>query len=431
VAALAIPYLFLLSASGLLGPDEPRYAAIGHEMARSGDWITPRLWGAAWFEKPPLLYWLVASFDKLGFAPDLAARLPVTLLGLGLLLVLPNLESAMILGTAIGWLALSQVGITDVPLSFCFFLYLHFTVKGQPWRAGIAMGAAMLAKGLVPVALALPVAWLYRRHWQSAVAALLIALPWYALCYAANGQAFVDEFLIRHHISRFFTPELQHVQPFWFYVPVLLGLLLPWAPALRHLRWQEELKAYLYTVAWGFLFLSASRNKLPAYVLPLLPPLAVLLAPAIRRWHYGFAAALYVALPAVTPWLPVAIDKGLSKADLTTTAWAWLAAMPLAFGLAWRWGVPALILTVVLSVLTLKASLYPVLAAKVSARESKLTCLPPGASRGLRYGLSYYRNREIDYCLEPEEDVAPLQGPDKAPRDQEVKRGDEDNPVKR
>ena len=64
----------------LLGPDEPRYAAIGREMARSGDWITPRLWGEAWFEKPALLYWMTATAFRAGLGEDLAPRLPVAIL---------------------------------------------------------------------------------------------------------------------------------------------------------------------------------------------------------------------------------------------------------------------------------------------------------------------------------------------------------------
>ena len=65
VAGVGAVYLHGLGDVGLLGPDEPRYAAIGRAMASSGDWVTPRLWGEAWFEKPPLLYWLTA----LGQAP--------------------------------------------------------------------------------------------------------------------------------------------------------------------------------------------------------------------------------------------------------------------------------------------------------------------------------------------------------------------------
>jgi len=431
VAALAIPYLYLLASSGLLGPDEPRYAAIGHQMASSGDWITPTLWGKPWFEKPPLLYWLIAIFDTLGFSPDLAARLPVSALGLGLLLAMPTLESALILGTSIGWLALSQVAITDVPLSVCFHAFLLLMLRNKPIPAGIALGLATLAKGLVPIALALPILWLYRKEWRHWAAALITATPWYIACYVANGQAFIDEFIIRHHIQRFLSPELQHVQPFWFYLPVLLGLLMPWAPALTRIRIDARNKAYLYTAIWGLLFLSVSKNKLPAYILPILPSIATLIAPRILRWHYAAAAAILIALPAASPWVPTAIDEGLGKAQLHTTAWIWLAATPIAAYAAWRWQQTALVATTILAIFSLKATLYPNLAATVSAKNSKATCLPEGASRGLRYGLSYYLNREVDYCLEPKENLPLLERPDEAPGDQKVNRGNEANPKQR
>src|SRR5262244_3294816 len=79
-------YLFRLTGTGLLGPDEPRYAAIGREMARSGDWITPRLWGEPWFEKPALLYWMTGAAFRLGLGTELAPRLPVALLTIMFLL---------------------------------------------------------------------------------------------------------------------------------------------------------------------------------------------------------------------------------------------------------------------------------------------------------------------------------------------------------
>jgi 4-amino-4-deoxy-L-arabinose transferase-like glycosyltransferase len=397
-------------------------------MAASGDWVTPTLWGKPWFEKPPLLYWLIATFDTLGLPPDLAARLPVATLGLGLLLAMPTLESAFILGTSIGWLALSQVAITDVPLTVCFHAFVLLMLRNKPWPAGIALGLAILAKGLVPLALALPIAWLYRNQWRHWAAALAVAAPWYAACYAANGQVFIDEFIIRHHIQRFFSPELQHVQPFWFYLPVLLGLLMPWAPALFRIKIEDHHKPYLYTAIWGFVFLSISKNKLPAYLLPIIPSIATLIAPSLLRWHYATAAAILIALPAASPWVPTAIDQGLSKSDFTTTAWPWLLATPLAAYAAWRWQQSAVLVTAILSIVSLKTTLYPSLAANVSAKNSKLLCLPEGGSRGLRYGLSYYLNREIDYCLEPQVDVPLLESPDKAPGDQKVEPGHKANP---
>src|SRR5713226_5291160 len=84
--ALFLLYFFGLNRVGMLGPDEPRYAAIGQAMAQSGDWVTPRLWGRPWFEKPPLLYWLTAAGFKAGLSEDLAPRLPVAILSVGFLI---------------------------------------------------------------------------------------------------------------------------------------------------------------------------------------------------------------------------------------------------------------------------------------------------------------------------------------------------------
>ncbi|WP_031499986.1 hypothetical protein [Bryobacter aggregatus] len=400
VAALGVPYLFLLAASGIFGADEPRYAAIAHQMAASGDWITPTLWGEAWFEKPPLTYWLIASFDRLGFSPDLAVRLPIALLGLGFLFALPSLEAAFVLGTSVGWLAISQVGVTDIPLSVCFNLWLLGMLRGRPWLAGVALGAAVLAKGLVPLVLGLPIALLYWREWRHWVACVFTAAPWYVACYVVNGRAFFDEFIVRHHIQRFLSPDLQHVQPWWFYLPVLLGLLFPWAPALLKIRNPE--KPYLYTALWGLFFLSVSTNKLPAYVLPLLPSLAILIAPRLQRWHYSFAAGFLVLLPSAAPWLPTAIDEGLSKASLPTTAWIWLLVSPVAAYLAWRWQRPAVVAAMAIAICCLKWQLYPQLERKVSAREVWLTqhptCVPDQESRGFRYSLFYYAGRELPLC---------------------------------
>lgn len=79
---IACFYLYDLNGVGVLGPDEPRYAAIGRAMAQTGDFVTPKLWGSPWFEKPPLLYWMTAAGTKAGLNAELSARLPVALLSL-------------------------------------------------------------------------------------------------------------------------------------------------------------------------------------------------------------------------------------------------------------------------------------------------------------------------------------------------------------
>ena len=298
---VAAPIVFLLffyglTTAGLLSADEPRYAAIGLEMASSGDWITPRLWGEPWFEKPPLLYWMIALGFKAGLSEDLAPRLPIALLSAGFILLFfyrirrefgerAALYASAILATSAGWLAYSHVAVTDIPLATTFSAALLLCL---PWVrsggrrglfvAGILLGLAMLAKGLVPLVLIAPLLWIAGRRWPNllilAGAALAVAAPWFVLCYLRNGDAFVDEFIWKHHFGRFFSPELQHVQPWWFYIPVLIGLLFPWCPMLAiapHYTQDNRRKLLLAVAGFGFVFFSAAANKLPGYLLPLLP----------------------------------------------------------------------------------------------------------------------------------------------------------------
>src|SRR5579883_2732778 len=162
---LALPmayllYVFRLGGFGMIGPDEPRYAAIGREMARSGDWITPRLWGQPWFEKPALLYWMTGAAFRAGLGPDVAPRLPVALLSIAFLCFfwwVVNREfgcgtaslASIVLGTTAAWIGFSQVGVTDLPLTAAFstamLLALPWIAKRDTGRlpaAAAAMGAA-------------------------------------------------------------------------------------------------------------------------------------------------------------------------------------------------------------------------------------------------------------------------------------------------
>src|SRR6266545_2995994 len=131
-AALAyLLYFYGLTATGLIGPDEPRYASVGREMARSGDWVTPRLWGEPWFEKPALLYWMTGAAFRLGLNADLAPRLPVAIASVAFLIFFfftlrrefgwqPAAYATAILATSAGWVAYSQNGVTDIPLAATF-----------------------------------------------------------------------------------------------------------------------------------------------------------------------------------------------------------------------------------------------------------------------------------------------------------------------
>ena len=319
--ALAIVcfYLYNLGGVGVLSTDEPRYAAIGQTMARTGDWMTPMLWGSPWFEKPPLLYWMSALFFALGDKPEVAARLPVALLSLAFLALatwlvarefgrLAGTVSVGLLATSAGWVAYSNFCLTDLPMAVFFSLALLLALpllrkerdEGRlPLRfagIGLCLGLAVLAKGLVPLALAVPLAWFLRRWWRvwwcAAVGLLGIAAPWYVAMYQRFGMAFLNELFLKQHFARLYSMSIQHVQPWYYYVPVLLGALFPWTPMLaifagkRTAGWDERRTVLLVTVVFGFIFFSVVVNKLPGYLLPLLPALWVLVGAELKGWPW-------------------------------------------------------------------------------------------------------------------------------------------------
>jgi 4-amino-4-deoxy-L-arabinose transferase-like glycosyltransferase len=441
ISIVYLLYFFRITGVGIQGPDEPRYAAIGREMARSGDWITPRLWGEPWFEKPALLYWMVGLGQRLGLGDDLSPRLPVALLSAGFLLFLflwlrrlfdgqtAFIATAM-LGTSAFWIAFSQVGTTDLPLAVWFSVAAVLCagwLKDGDGRvlpfAGIALGLAVLAKGLVPLVLAAPLAWSARKRWKGLLLmggfALGAALPWYLAMTLRFGRTFLDDFFLRHHFQRFASDALQHAQPWWFYIPVLLGALFPWTPVLALIRDHKILEdgavRFLgLTVAFGFVFFSAATNKLPGYLLPLLPSLCVIAAVALRRagrarLALAVSGLLLGLLPVIAPVLPLALAKGISQARLETINWP-LCILFAATGIAaWRLSslrAAALIAAAVCAgIVYLKVATYPAIDALVSARSVWREVAPDAgdacvasANRGWRYGLNYYSVQPLPDC---------------------------------
>jgi 4-amino-4-deoxy-L-arabinose transferase-like glycosyltransferase len=443
---LAFLYFYGLGKTGVLSSDEPRYAAIGREMAHSGDWVTPRLWGSPWFEKPPLLYWTTAVATLAGLGPELAPRLPVALIGFGFLLFFywwvrdefgssEALYATAMLGTSAGWLAYSYVAVTDIPLSACFCAALLLAMRierrgpATAAAAGAMLGLAMLAKGLVPLVLFLPVIVLLRRRFRDllivALVTAIVAGPWYLLCTWRNGHAFIDEFIWKHHFARFTSGALLHVRPFWFYIPVLLGLLFPWTPVLAAFRLritiEPRLRFLALWAAFAFVFFSASHNKLPGYMLPLLPVICIIvgiaLAWARRTWVPLAAAGLLVsAVPLAMGVVPQALVTGLSRSKLPPAGWIWplagiaCAALCVFFELRNRRSDAVTLVAVALAITFLQAKLttLPILDRTVSARVFydkhaqwlEDACLQD-VSRDQAYGLAYYLGRELPVCTDP------------------------------
>jgi 4-amino-4-deoxy-L-arabinose transferase-like glycosyltransferase len=343
LATLYVCYFSHLGALGFVGPDEPRYAWIARDMAETGDWVTPRLYGKPWFEKPPLYYWGAAASFKLFGVSEAAARLPsaisALLATLGLAWLAWRLYGAetalwllLLLPTTVAMVGFSHAAATDMPFSgmltmamTCAAVVLGLTrnentpvIPRTPWLAliffGFFLGLAVLAKGPAAIILGGGAVFfwaIFAKRWRNAfrlfhpaaiAAFCLTALPWYTLC-ARRNPDFFRIFIIEHNFKRFLTPEFQHIQPFWFYGAVLLIALLPWTAlavwslvvgSVQFWRLKQLSSNSLYFLLWALfclIFFSISKSKLPGYILPAIPAIVVLMT------HSRFALAFVRTKP--------------------------------------------------------------------------------------------------------------------------------------
>ena len=370
VLAAAV-YLGTTGALPLVGRDEPRYVQIGRAMLESGDWITPRLGGFHWFEKPVLLYWMVAAaFGAFGVS-EWAARLGVALCGLGSAALLwwmvrPISEgaarwSALVAASCAGMLAFSHGATFDIVLTFCIALascaWWKSHLEPDAKRAKkllalfwIGVGLAFLAKGLIAFILPALTLALYAGlgaltrqkserlqvgFWWGLPLALLVSAVWYGPVIWSNGMEFINIFFVQHHFARFTSDKFKHHQPIWFYLEILPLLLLPWTPFLLAAIWKtrQHLRAatpqgrlLVYAWAWTLspiLFFSLSGSKLPGYILPALPGACVVVGLYLSEWAHTlgrrrFAGAL-VALTLIGGALLALSPQGIAIAERDST----------------------------------------------------------------------------------------------------------------
>jgi 4-amino-4-deoxy-L-arabinose transferase-like glycosyltransferase len=332
----------------LANPDEGRYSEISREMAESGDWVTPRLNGLLYFEKPPLQYWAGALAFRAFGVSEWSARLYVTLCAWGVIALVAF--TAARLGTradAAGavialvaspyFMALSGAVTLDMGLTLWLTLALCAWLLAE--RSGIAprarrrwmlaawaaMALAVLSKGLVGIvipaaSLALTCALrrdfspLARLEWLRGGALFLaIAAPWFVAVSIAN-PGFAEFFFIHEHFTRFLTTQHRRAEPWWFFLPIVALGFLPWAASLPEAlatAWRERrgktapLLPAMIWAAFVVVFFSASGSKLPAYVLPAFPPLALVLGRHLARAREASLAAWMlpaVALTAAATW---------------------------------------------------------------------------------------------------------------------------------
>ena len=304
-----------LASRSITRPDEGRYAEIAREMAVTGDWVVPHLNGIPYFEKPPLQYWATASAIDLLGPTALAARLWPAVLGwLGVIMVWrfgnrlfgrgSGVRAALVLVGCLYYAALGHVNSLDMgvavwmTLAVCAFLAAQVGERRWMWVAWAAAALAFLSKGLMALALPGGALLLYSLWTRDAspwkrlepLGGLMVFLgmtvPWFLLAGERHPE-FLHFFFIHEHLERFVTTEHRRVEPFWYFVPILLAGLLPWTSLLydawlrplrgmrsRHFSPQRFLACYVLFIVG---FFSLSGSKLPAYILPAFPPMALLM----------------------------------------------------------------------------------------------------------------------------------------------------------
>lgn len=381
----------------LLDPDEGLHAAIAQEMVEKGDWVTPRFGGQPFYDKPVLYFWAQAASLRTFGMTEAAVRLPglaFTLLGVATTALLgwrllgreAALLAALFQMSLVLPAALGQFGVHDVALVPWVNLALlclweatrPATLRPVAWfaAAGLWLALAILTKGLIGpafVGLALATYLIVGRRLclhdivggaLALAVATAAAAPWYALMLARN-PGYARYYFWERHVEGFLTSSQRHGdEPWWYYLPIMLGGALPWI-AYAPLAWrqwrldaQHEEPAHdanLLLWAWlgsGLLFLSLAQSKMATYALPLFPPLALIAAglwsrmiagtldSAVRRW----AVRTFVAASACGPLvLPIAMAVAAARFELTFGPALWIAGALIALGswaplVAWRWG---------------------------------------------------------------------------------------------
>ena len=322
--------LFDLRAFGLTDLDEGFYASVAWEMRQSGDWRTPTFLGEPWFEKPPLLYWLMLGSMRLFGENEFALRLPSALCYALTILLLAwwgnrrlgagaGTWAALLFALAPLSLMLARLAITDMALTLFLLLAIIalWETRGLGWSlvGGIALGLAFLTKGPFGLGLVgLLYLWNARLlhvrglHFRwvvfALIVALLTALPWYVGVYQQHGAAFFNEFVVRQNLLRFAGGDTAHsVLPLiqrgdvgsvlggvaiylLFYAVVLWlgGLSMAGNASVLWAREDDPLRLYLRRWAWlVFGLFTLSFTKLPAYIFPMFPALALLVGAQVAQ----------------------------------------------------------------------------------------------------------------------------------------------------
>ncbi|MBV8306485.1 MAG: phospholipid carrier-dependent glycosyltransferase [Gammaproteobacteria bacterium] len=394
-ALIALGWLATIQVRPMLDPDEGRYAEIPREMLARGDFVTPRFDDLKYFEKPPLQYWATAAVYAVFGVSEWTSRLWA--LGLAFATVPlvfawvrrgygrdAALAAAVALGVSPYFLVIGHLNLLDAAFSFWLTAaVLAFTVaqaeapgtgSERRWMlAAWALAAlAVLSKGIVVGVLAGAALTLYSlierdlRPWRRLHAAagvplfLLIAAPWFILVSLRN-PSFPAFFFVHEHFARFLTTVHQRVEPWWYFLPLLLAAMLPWlVPGLRALRaaWAEPARPgsmfrpqrfLIIYAAVTLAFFSASGSKLAPYILPMVPVLAAVTGAQVRDPVRIARLATRAAAPLIA-----LVAVGLLIYSVRRNAYLPQAAI--------GWALGAVAATTVAAALSFRASIRPAMA---------------------------------------------------------------------
>jgi 4-amino-4-deoxy-L-arabinose transferase-like glycosyltransferase len=311
---------FRLGAVSLFDVDEAVFAQASREMYLSGDFLTPTYNGEKRFDKPILLYWLMAGSYALFGINEFAARFPSALAGMLLVISVylfmvhapPGgkggaLRAAAALVLSVFFAVYSRAAVTDMTLTlfislslFSFYLYIHGRKRVFIYGFYFFSALAFLTKGLIgilfPFGAALIYSWFEGGFsafsmifdWKAAVLFAVAGLPWYVAQVAVNGNEFIRLFIIKHHFERYTGVISGHSGPLWYYLPVLFLGFFPWSaflPSGVRTALKDRGSPSFFALVWLLLilvFFSFSGTKLPNYILPALPAAAILAAEGMK-----------------------------------------------------------------------------------------------------------------------------------------------------
>lgn len=368
-------WFVMLNARALVPTDEGRYAEMAREMVMTQDWITPRLNGIKYFEKPPLQIWMNAIIFTLFGLGEWQARLWAGLCGLfGIGLVAytgrrvfnarVGFYAPLVLASSLFWAAMGHVNTLDMGLAAMLTLSMCTLLLAQredasrdQQRNGMllcwtGMALAVLSKGLIGIVLpgaALMLYTLFSRDWmiwkrlhlvKGLILFLAITTPWFLLVSLKNPE-FPRFFFIHEHFQRFTTRIHSRTGPWYYFIPILLLGILPWLGALlpslsgslRDERNRGRFQPRKMLLAWSvfiFVFFSISSSKLPSYILPIFPALALLIAYHLERASFTaivLSASIVAVLCAIgTAFIPrvPSLAKDAYSLPLVTAHVPWI-----------------------------------------------------------------------------------------------------------